>query len=237
MNKELKRALKKSFEVPEPVKKKAFLRSIPKPSISGFEFVCTQATYIRKWVWVISFLIFAMAFVGFKWIGKNLIWCISSFMPLLALAVLTECGRAEFYKMAEFELSTRFSMKSVVLARLGIIGISTLILLCAVTHFIAVNNKITIFKTGVYIICPYLLTVFLGFCAVRNIRGKESFYVCIGIAVAVSGANVIMPQTFFMLYEGQNFIWWIGAFVILFIGTTNQCYKMIKQREELVWNL
>ncbi len=237
MNKDLKRALKESFEVPEPVKKKAFLRSIPKPSVSGFEFVCTQARYIQKWVWGISFLIFAIAFIGFRWVEKNLLWCISSFMPLLALAVLTECGRAEFYKMAEFELSTRFSMKSVVMARLGIIGISTLILLCVVTPFIAINSKITIFKTGVYIICPYLLTAFLGFCAVRNIHEKESFYVCIGIAVAVSGANVILSQTFTMLYEGKNFIWWIGALVVLFIGTTNQCYKMIKQREELIWNL
>lgn len=237
MNKKLKRALKESFGAPAPVKKKEFLRSIQKPSISTFEFVCTQAAYIRKWVWGLSAVIFVTAVIGFEWIDKNLLWCISSFMPLLALAFLSQCGRAEVYGMAEFELSTRFSMKSVVLARLGIIGISTLVLLCVVTLFIATNSKVTVLKTGVYIICPYLLTVFLGFWAVRNIHRKESFYFCTGIAMAVSCANIILPQLFSILYARQNFIWWLAALVILCIGMANQCYKMIKQTEELAWNL
>lgn len=237
MNKKLKRALKKSFEAPIPTRKREFLRNIQQPPIHNFEFVITQAAYIRKWVWGLSILIFFIAFAATWRINKNILWCISALMPLLALAVLTECGRAEFYGMAEFELSTRFSMKSVVLARLGIIGISTLILLCAVIPFIAVNSKITILKTGIYIICPYLLTAFLGFWAVRHIRGKESFYTCVGIAIGVSGANVIFPQMFSILYEEQYFIWWIATLVMLCIGTANQCYEMIKQTEELAWNL
>lgn len=237
MNKELKRALKESFEAPAPVHKKAFFRSILKPPISTFEFVCTQVTYIRKWVWGLSAIILATAFIGAEWIDKDLLWCISSFMPLLALAVLTECGRAEIYGMVEFELSTRFSMKSVVLARLGIIGISTLILLCVIIPFTTASSKLTLLKAGVYIICPYLLTVSLGFWTVRKIHGKESFYVCTGIAVAVSGGNVILSQMFSMIYQDQNFIWWIAVLMILCLGAANQCYKMINQTEELAWNL
>ncbi len=237
MNKAFKRALKESFNAPTPVYKKAFLHSVPKPPISTFEFVCTQAAYIRKWVWVLSAIILATALIGAAWIDKDLLWCISSIMPLLALAVLTECGRAEFYGMAEFELSTRFSMKSVVLARLGVIGISTLILLCAVTPFAAVSSKLTLLKAGVYIICPYLFTVLLGFWTVRKIHGKESFYVCTSIAVAVSGGNAILSQMFSVIYQGHHFMWWIAALVILCIGTVDQCYKMIGQKEELAWSL
>lgn len=236
MNKAFKKALKESFKAPAPVHKKAFLRRAPKPPMHTFEFVCTQAAYIRKWVWVLSAFVLAIAFMGAAWIDKDLLWYISSIMPLLALAVLTECGRAECYGMAELELSTRFSMKSVVLARLGVIGISTLLLLCAVTPFAAVNSQLTLLKAGVYIICPYLLTVFLGFWIVRKIHGKESFYICIGIAVAVSGGNTLLSQIHSVIYQGQNFLWWITALIILFIGAADQCYKMIGQKEELAWS-
>jgi len=237
MNKKLRKALKESFNAPAPTRKKEFLCNIQEPSISNFEFIRTQAAYIRKRVWGISILIFASALIASEWIERDMLWCISAFMPLLALALITECGRAEVYGMAEFELSTRFSIKSVVLARLEIIGSSTLILLCIVTPFIAINSKSTLLGTGVYITCPYLLTAFLGFWVVRKIHGKESFYFCTGIATMVSFINIIIPQRFSILYDEQNFIWWNVALVILCVGTTSQCYKMIKQTEELAWNL
>ena len=51
MNKELKNALKESFDIPLPTRKKEFFRNVPKPSISNLEFIVTQAAYIRKWAW------------------------------------------------------------------------------------------------------------------------------------------------------------------------------------------
>ena len=154
-------------------------------------------------------------------------------MPLLALGIITECGRAEVYKMAELEMSTRFSIKSAVLARLGIIGGVSLILICAVTPIIGSD----ILRTGVYILCPYLLTAYLGFLAVRKIHGRESMYVCVGIATAVSVLNIIFSSELSALCIPENFVLWGAALAVLGIGTAVQCYKMIKQTEDLTWSL
>lgn len=236
MNRELKNALKESLEAPPPVEKNDFLRSIQLPSIRPFEFIVTQVAYIRKWIWVLSCFIFTIVLISSKWISQNVLWYISAFMPLLALAIITESGRAQVYGMAEFELSARFSLKSVVLARLGIIGISNLILICLITPFIVINSKITILQTGIYMACPYLLTTFLGLWAVRKVHGKEGIYFCTGIAVMVSFLNIIISQIP-VFYEGKSFIWWIGAFILFSVGTAKQCYHMVKQTEELAWNL
>lgn len=237
MNKELKNALKESFETPAPTRKKEFLRSIQKPSINIFQFVGTQIAYISKWVWGVSVLIFTVALIGAKYLELDMLWCISAFMPLLALSVLTESRRSETYGMAEFELSTQFSLKSVVLARLGILGVANLALFGLLVPFAYMNNEASIMQTGVYMACPYLLTTFGGLWAVRKVHGKEATYLCAGIAVAVSAGNLLGCQSFPTFYAGQGFIWWIAAFILFGIGTTNQCYQMVKQTEELAWNL
>lgn len=237
MNKELKNALEESFDIPLPTRKKAFFRSIPKPSISIFEFIGTQATYIRKRVWGLSALIFTVALIGARCLNRDMLWCISAFMPLLALSVLAESGRSENCGMAEFELATRFSLKSVVLARLCILGISNLALFCVLVPFAYMNNGVSILQAGVYMACPYLLTAFGGLWAVRRVHGKEASYLCAGIAIAVSAGNLLAHRSFPEIYAGQGFIWWIAALILFGIGTTNQCYQMVKQTEELAWNL
>lgn len=237
MNKELKDALKDSFKVPAPIEKEEFLRSIPMPSINNFEFACSQAAYIHKWIWVLSVTFFSIALIGATYLEKNMLWCISSFMPLLALSIITESGRSEIYGMAEFELSTRFSLKSVVLARLVILGITNFVLICLLIPLAFMNSEITILQTGIYMICPYLLTAFLGLWVVRKVNSKETIYLCTGIATGISFGNVILYQSFPVIFGEHRFVWWGIAFVILGIGVINQCYQMIKQTEELVWNL
>ncbi len=236
MNKELKKALKMSFEAPPPTRKKAFLRSIQKTSIGYFDFVCAQAAYIRKRVWVISTLFFVVTIIGAAFMNQDMLWCVSAFMPVLALSILTESGRSEVYGMSEFELSTRFSLKSVVLAKLGILGFSNFVLFCLLCPFAYINSCVSILQTGVYMACPYLLTIFGGLWIVRKIRSKESIYICYGIAAVVSLGNIILYQSSAIIYTEQSFIWWISALIFSLIGTINQCYKMIKQTEELAWN-
>lgn len=237
MNKKLKNALKEGFEAPAPEKKKEFLRNIQAPSISYFEVVCLQVSYIRKWIWVLSVSVFAIALISAEYFEKNILWCISAFMPMIALAVITESRRSETYGMAEFELSTRFSLKSVVLARLGILGITNLILVCLLIPLAFMNSEATILQTSVYMLCPYLLTSFLGLWVVRKVHSKEANYLCTGIAMVISVGNIIIYNSLPLFYEQNSFIWWIVALIIFVVGTVNQCYQMIKQTEELVWNL
>lgn len=186
---------------------------------------------------MLSVMIFSIALIGAEYLEKDMLWCISSFMPLLALTIITESGRSEIFGMAEFELAARFSLKSVVLARLGILGIANFILICILVPLAIMNSETTILQTGIYLICPYLLTVFLGLWAVRKIHGKETIYLCTGIAICVGFGNLILYQSFPLIFGKHIFIGWVVFFAILVIGVVNQCYQVIKQIEELAWNL
>lgn len=235
MDKKLKGALREAFAAPQPERKRAFLHSLPPQPISSTAFFCAQIRYISKWSWVVQSLIFVLTLI---WAGngnEELLWIVSSFMPLLAVTVVTESGRSEQYGMAEFELSSRFSLKSVLLARMGILGITDFLLLCIVLPFALWYRQYSVLRMGLFLLCPYLLTTFFGFTAVRRVRGKEASYLCMGIAAAVSAGNGILHQTVPMFY-GEDFLaWWAAALLVFGIGTVKEGYRMVQQAEELIF--
>ena len=139
--------------------------------------------------------------------------------------------------MAEFEISTRFSLRSVILARLCILAAADFILICLLVPLVFIHSGVTFVQTGIYILCPYLLTAYLELRIVRKIHSKEATYLCVGVSAGISVGMILLYQTCLLSYAEHNFIWWICAFVLLGLGTIKQCCQMIKQTEELVWNL
>lgn len=237
MNKQLKKVLQESFLAPEPQKKREFFQTMPFPPISFWEFLKIQAAYIRKWVWLLSSLLFFAAFFGAEYTEKNMLWILSALVPLLALSILTECGRSEACGMAELELSTRFSLKSVWLARLGMLGIANVLLLVFLMPFAWKNSPMSLFQTGVYLLCPYLLTVFLGLAVTRKFHGREASYMCLGIALTVSVGNCVLSLNVPLCYEKPFLPWWFAALVLCGIGVFRESRQMIKQTEEFLWSL
>lgn len=237
MNSNMKRLLKECFEAPEPEKKREFIASLPSPDVSIMDFLLSQAAYIPKWIWSLSALIFVVALVGAGYLKKNMLWCVSACMPLLALAPVTESGRSQRWNMAELEMSSRFSLKSVLLARLGILGLADLLLFFLLLLLAYVNGDSSLLETGIYMLCPYLLTVFLGLWISRRVHGQECAWVCGAVALGVSLGNTLMYQSIQGFYAPTGFRWWAAAFVLLSAGVAGQCYKTIKEKEAPVWNL
>ena len=60
-----------------------------------------------------------LALVSACYINKNTIWTVSAFVPFLGLSAVTENSRSMVYAMSELEMSARFSLRSVILARMG----------------------------------------------------------------------------------------------------------------------
>ncbi|MEI3102545.1 MAG: hypothetical protein V8T45_12860 [Oscillospiraceae bacterium] len=237
MNSNMRRLLKECFEAPEPEKKREFIASLPSPDVSIMDFLLSQAAYIPKWIWSLSALIFVVALVGAGYLKKDMLWCVSACMPLLALAPVTESGRSQRWNMAELEMSSRFSLKSVLLARLGILGLADLLLFFLLLPLAWMNGGSSILETGVYMLCPYLLTVFLGLWISRRVHGQECAWVCGAVALGVSLGNTLMYQSIQGFYAPTGFRWWAAAFVLLSAGVAGQCYKTIKEKEAPVWNL
>ena len=237
MNRKMKMALKEYFEAPKPEDKRRFFDSLPAEPVGISNFLLSQAAYIPKWIWGLSALIFVVALVGAGYLKKDMLWFVSACMPLLALAPVTESGRSQFWGMAELEMSSRFSLRSVLLARLGILGLADLLLFFLLLPLTHMNGDKPLFETGIYMLCPYLLTAFLGLWASRIVQGREGAWLCGAIALGVGLGDALIYQASPEFYAGHNFPWWAAAFVLLSVGAAKQCIEILKQEEEPVWNL
>lgn len=237
MNKKTKTFLRQEFEPPKPLKKREFIGRFPKESMSFSRFVLLQTGFIRKRVWGCSFLIFILTYICSKYMEKEIICSISALMPLLALTAITESGRSEIYGMTELELSSRFSLKSVLLARMGILGSVNFLAIMGVILMVGFKSGTCITETALYMFCPYLMTAFAGLYIVRKVRGREAEYFCAGISICISVGSVMAMKRFDVFYQQNYKIWWILLFVFLCVGMVWECCQMVKQTEEFRWNL
>lgn len=237
IDRRLKEELKQFYDAPAPLKKQAFLRRLPQRSLSCQNFILQQAAYIRKWVWLISFAVFALSMTGSILLDRRLLWICSAMMPVAALSAVTENTRSAFYRMEELEMACRFSLKSVLLARMGILGTLHLFLLGTLIPLIWKADFFAFLRAGVYLLMPYLLTTFLCLAATRRMRGSESLYACMGIAVLVSGVYFYLQYTAAFLFYAKYFQWQFAALLLLVFATAKEYRKKIYQTEELTWNL
>ena len=231
MKQSIKKRLVLAFEAPPPLHKKEFLRKLELHKMSTAEFIFSQIGYIRKWIWVVSALAYAISLGMSVMLSVDMLWAISAFTPLLALTFLSESGRSESYEMAELEMATRFSLRSVLFARSGILGIENLVILCLLIPVGLRNNAFNPLQAGVYIITPFLLTTFTGLRIVRRFRGREAIYYCAGMAACISISVFFIHMTIPQVYQGTYLAWWMTGILLLCIGTVSQYCKIINSFE------
>ncbi len=220
----LEQELQILFQAPAPRRREAFLADRPRLSMSHGAFVLSQAAYIRKWVWVLSVAVFGLLVGSAARWQREALWIAAGMMPFLALLAAQEHMRSAMYNMTELELSTRFSMKSIVLARMGLLGGFHLALLFFLLPVLVLCGQEGMLRTGVYLLVPYLLTTFLSMACARKVRGRESLYLCLGNAVMVSSLQVV-GGNMADWYKGQLFSWWLLALALLLAGNTWEYYQ------------
>jgi len=236
MKSDVKKVLEMAFETPEPKRKTEFLKNIEQPRISTFSILLTQISYIRKRVWFISAVIMACAIMSIRYVGQDCIWAVSAMMPFIALCVVTENARSKTYGMSELEMASRFSFRSITLARLGAIGFVHLLIFSVLVFVVDSKVLLSFLQVGIYLLTPYLLTAVLGLMAVRKMHGKDVLYGCVSIAVMVSFLSMILRANIPQMYAEKYFIWWCVFAVYLMVKVGNECKMMIFQTEEMAWN-
>ena len=239
MNHQLKRNIQKAFVAPEPdqQEKERFLRTLPQPQISMFRFILVQASYIRKATWFLSGLILLLALFCAYNISEDTLWVVSAVVPVLGLLAVTEGNRSMMYGMSEFEMSTRFSLKSVVLARMSILGLINFAVIAVLTPLCCIGNDFSLLQTGMYLLVPYMLTVNFSLWIVRRVNGKETIYGCMCVAVIVSGINTGLHFITDLIYQEIYTGWWLVLSVFLLIELAYEIHCTIKRTEEYTWNL
>ena len=217
MNSQLKKGIQKAFAAPEPDpgEKMKFLNALPRSKISMLRFILIQATYLRKLTLSLSVLLLLPALTGTFGIDLNTLWAVSALVPFLGLLAVAESTRSVTCGMSEFEISTRFSLKSVVLARMSVLGLLDVLLLCCAVPLCRAGNNITLLQTGVYLFVPYLLTVNISLWITRHFHSKGVIYACMSVAVSVSAANAGLHIIADFVYQFSYLKWWLLLFVIL----------------------
>lgn len=227
-----KELLQQAFRAPEPKKKRAFLHKMPRQELRIGTLLLSQAAYIRKWVWGVSLLLSLVLVLLAGYVGMDMVWVLSALMPFAALLIIMEFARSSAYGMAELEMTSRFSLRTILLARMVMLGAVQLFGLLLASPFLGT----LLLRNGVYLLVPYLLTAMLGLMVVRRLSGKEGMYACGSISACVCVICPMSGQLVPAMYESENVALWVLAAVLLLLGLIKEYKKTMNHLEEFSWN-
>lgn len=224
--------LKILFEAPRPVRKRAFLRKMGLQPIRIWNVLWMQCFYISGWEYILSFILIGSAVVLSCFYGKDVLAMILAAMPMLAVVSVSDGVRSITWGMCELEMSCRFSLKSIVLARMVIAGIVNFVL----ELFLALLAGGDFCENILYLSASYLVSVYGSLILVRKITGRDGIYACIGFGLIVSAAAGFSALQFTWIYQTKNMGLWLLAVILLAYLAYRESRQNIRRMEEIVWN-
>ena len=239
--KQLTEQLKEFYRAPAPERKPQFLESLKdrhfvSPVLSRREFLTIQLSYIRKGNWGLSFAFFILALFFSRFAPTSCLLFLSACTPYLALATSCEGGRSARYGMEELEMSTAFSLHTIVSARLHILGLGNLLLILLLSVFPLTRENAGILTAGCSLLAPYLLAASVNLYILRRIRSHESMYYCMGTTVVISG--ICLAAQSFSLGGTWSPLALPAVTITLAAFTAREYRNFIKTTEEYhIWNL
>lgn len=201
-------------------------------AMSHGEFLAVQLFYIEKWVWVLSGMLMLFTILACSRNTGNYPFALT---PLLAVGILAETGRSYRWKMAELEYAARFSLRSIVLARMFLVGLIDTAGLLIVTFAVRSYLTYSLIRVFLYMMVPYLLAAFLGSLYERKKRtdaGLGSIVICLLSSAVFAAAPIFMSS----LYEESLTIIWAAAFILLICCLAVSVREQMREMEEPVWN-
>ncbi len=241
MNSEMMRTqIRALCQAPRPEGKEAFFRKVKaqgllhrRPrTISQWEFAAGQFLYIEKWVWALSVLLLLLITAACRRSPGNEPFALT---PFLAAGILAQTGRSFRWKMAEMEHAARFSLRSVLLARLFWVGVVNTAGLMLVVLLVRPCFSYSLIRVFLYMMVPYLTAAWLGSVYERKQRadhGWGSVLICLLSSAAFAAAPAFLAG----LYEERLTVLWAALFITMAGGLPGSIRNWIARMEEPVWN-
>lgn len=239
-NKRLIAQLKKVSSVPVPERKEEFFRTLAQQGLlrrqsvvmNHGEFLAGQLCYIEKWIWLLSGLLLLF-----------IVWLCSrnpgshpfALTPLLAAGVLLETERSRRFRMAELEYAARFSLRSIVFARMFLVGLMDTAGLLIVVAWVRSYFPYHLLRVFLYMMVPYLTASFLGSVYERKMRTDAGFG-SLAVCILSSAVFAAAPFVFRQLYEESLTAAWAAAFLLLTVSLGVSVRDHMHEMEEPVWN-
>lgn len=230
MERKLKSELAEYFEAPHPERKREFVRRCGMPKISMLHMVLMQARYISKWVWLVSglvcgFVVYVVVSAEVKYVNA-----VFACLPFLVMLSVTESTRSYRCGMEELEMSARFSLKSIVMARLLMLGVGNLVVLVGTIVLLGDLGQVS----AAYAMAPFFVTAGGGLFIARKVRGNEGTYLCFGLAALVSGICLYLPWQFQALFTPRYGWVWVLVCVVGMILTGKESYRTVRMAENCI---
>lgn len=232
MKRKLKEELELYFEAPKPKNKRSFVRQYGLPQIDLFRLVGMQAGYISKWVWIFSAALCVLTYMVAEIADPKYVSAVLAFIPFLVMLSVTESIRSYRYGMEELELAARFSLKSIVMARMVLLGICNMVVLVCLMFWLGNKAQMNV----LYIMTPYFLTAGGGLFIARNVRGNESTFLCFVVAALVCLLELYLPWQFAVLFTPEYVWMWLIICIFAVGATGRESYRMIRMTEDLAWS-
>ncbi|SCY78482.1 hypothetical protein [Alkaliphilus peptidifermentans] len=238
----IKKVLKKAYDIPLSKEKEAFLQRLNFPKSSYKDFFIYQISYIQKRVWILStaligLILMLLHFENITGDALKIIWITSSVLPFIALVAITEISRSMSHNMAEIEMSCRYNLADLMLARISILAAFNFILSNILILGIQGKTAYSPIRISLYIFVPFLLTCLASLIVLNYIKIKETTYICGGISCFISGINALIIGSNQIAYTDKFVGFWVIIFIALMVGIIVEIIDFIRKLEELHWNL
>lgn len=235
-DKELINEIAKSFSVPTPQQKEAFLEDHQYfLRASRKKIILSQIGYINKALWLSSIFVFIVGLILVQKDVYDAMSVVSILMPFISGIGIVITFRSMIYKMQEIEAASLISTRGVIFARTLIIGISHLILIIALTLVMFLYGKKDFFVTGCLILIPYLLTSAICLELERKHFVRTKPWFCFAVSAGVSFFVLLIQN--FLIIDTSEFMR-VGIVIvaaILILANAWEFRNMFKA-EENVWN-
>lgn len=239
--KELKKELRRTFDVPAPLRKKEFMEKYGDRGGTVRDFLRVQLFYIGKGTWVLMGILFLLSALAGKTAGYGQAdmgsAVTAALMPFWVCILVREEMKSSTCRMYELELSCRHSLMQVMLARFLLLGAAELVLLCLTGVLAAAFRMEGFLEIILYILVPWMMTSCLSLWLIKKTgKGNETWY-CLGAAVFVSAAVLVCGSSWPWIYSGRSLGLWAALFVLLLGANIKAVCGFMQNMEEYLWNL
>ena len=238
-------------EMPDPAKKEEFLKNVMAGQLSRTaritldRMLLIQVKYIRKTAWLTALMILLAAALITKGSPDSVIQ-IAALTPLLAFVTEIETRRSYAYGMAELEMTTAFSLRSIRYARFMILGLFDLAVLSGISLLIRKYIAISAMLTLSCLLLPFLLTMTGALLLERTAFGRSHPYGSGVLALLIAAGTEIlllpagplaMPLNKTLIM--QDYAWVLEIATVLMLVTVIALFcTNVKQEAEMttLWN-
>lgn len=233
-NRLLKKRFKEIYNV-NSSNKIRFIRTIKKPNISLFSFIKNQIKYINKRIFLLSFIYFIILSVVLLTSLNTQSILFASGIPFLSLMMVESVTSSKNNNMEELEMTTLYSLKMIILARMIVVGTYTISFIGIIAFFISNINCISFARIIIYFFVPYLLSMYFNLLLLQRFR-SDGFRYCFVSSSCVWLIELLIVRNFKSIFTFS--IYFLILFLIVsLVMVIHETRKYLNRLENYVWNL